>query len=79
MGKAPLIVDLPDEPPQANLRDLLLAWAEALPPDLRKALGEHLHRQFQAAIDADVPVIQEQVRATMPEGWSPSRPDRPLE
>lgn len=58
-------------------REWLLAWMEALPPDLREALADHLGRQFQATIDTEVAAIEEQVRATMPEGWSPSREIRP--
>jgi hypothetical protein len=33
-----------------------------------------MDREFEAAIEADIAVIDEQIKATMPAGWSPSRP-----
>jgi hypothetical protein len=71
-GKTPILVDLPEEP-EVSPNDDLQAWARSLPPDLRKALGEHMDRQFEAGIEADIAEVDEQIKATMPDGWSPSR------
>jgi hypothetical protein len=32
-----------------------------------------MDRQFIEGIEADIAVVDEQIKATMPEGWSPSR------
>ena len=62
-----------------NFYDALGAWARSLPPDLRKALGEHMDRQFIEGIEADIAKVDAEVAATMPDGWSPSRPPQPLD
>jgi hypothetical protein len=73
-GKAPIVVDVPeDDEPQVNFYDALTTWAESLPPDLRQALGEHMECEFQARIDAEIAEVNEQIKAKMPDGWSPSR------
>jgi len=77
-GKAPIVVDVPeDDEPQVDFNDALTAWARSLPPELRKVVGEIMDRQFVEAIEADLAVVDEQIKATMPDGWSPSRPVRP--
>ena len=75
-GKAPVVGDVPEEP-QVDLYDSLSTWAQSLPPDLRAALGAHMDREFEAGIESDIAAVDEQIKATMPEGWSPSRPVRP--
>jgi hypothetical protein len=79
-GRAPLVAgaDLPQEP-RVNFYDALGAWARSLPPDVRKALGEYMDREFEAGIEADIALVDEQIKATMPEGWSPSHPVQPLD
>jgi hypothetical protein len=76
-GKPPLVVDadLPEEP-QVDFYDALGAWARSLPPELRKVVGEVMDRQFIEGIEADISVVDEQIKATMPDGWS-SRPVQP--
>ena len=78
-GNAPVVGDVPEEEPQANFYDSLGAWARALPPDLREMLGAYLDQRFVEAIEADIAVVDEQIKATMPDGWSPSRPVQPLD
>ena len=77
-GKAPIVADadLPEEP-QVNFNDALGAWARSLPPDLRKVLGEHIDSVFEAGIESDIAAVDEQIKAKMPHGWSPSRPVQP--
>jgi Family of unknown function (DUF5681) len=77
-GKAPIVVDVPeDDEPQVDFNDALTTWARSVPPSLRKALGGYMDREFEAGIEADIALVDEQIKATMPEGWSPSRPVRP--
>jgi len=77
-GKAPLVVDVPeDDESQVDFNDSLTTWARSLPPDLRKALGAHMDREFEAGVESDLAAVDEQIKATMPDGWSPSRPVRP--
>ena len=79
-GKAPIVADVPeDDEPQVDFNDALTIWARSLPPDLRKALGEYMDREFEAGIEADIALVDEQIKAMMPEGWSPSRPVQPLD
>ena len=77
-GKAPNVADgdVPEEP-QVNFNDALGAWARSLPPELRKVVGEVMDRQFLEGIECDLAVVDAQIKATMPEGWSQSRPTRP--
>lgn len=79
-GKAPIVVGIPeDDEPHVDFNDALTTWARSLPPDLRTALGAHMDREFEAGIESDIAVVDEQIKATMPEGWSPSRPVQPLD
>jgi len=69
-GKAPFVVD-PDLPgePHFNLiafNEALSEWAKRLPPDVRKTLAEHMDRQFQEGLNAEIATVDEEVRATMP-------------
>jgi len=75
-GKAPVVVDVPEEP-QAGTSDDPLTWVERLPPDLRKELGRWVDMEFERSIEADIAVVDERIKATMPDGWSPTQPVRP--
>jgi hypothetical protein len=74
-GRTPLIEDLPEEPQVSEGQDFV-EWAKRLPPDLRKALGAYMDAEFERQIEADIAVVDKQIKATMPDGWSPSRPVR---
>jgi hypothetical protein len=71
-GKAPLVVDVPEEP-EVSFSDTFGLWADLLPPDLRETLGVYLDQRFIEAMEADLAVVDEQIKAKMPDGWSPSR------
>jgi hypothetical protein len=75
-GKAPVVVDVPEEPEASEGEDFI-EWARRLPPDLRAALAAHMDREFEAAIESDIAVVDEQIKATMPADWSPSRRVQP--
>jgi hypothetical protein len=78
-GKAPIVVDLPVEPPQMTFSEALRVWVDQLPPDLRQAVEDFDDRRFIESINAGVAEVEAEVRAKMPEGWSPSRLVQPLD
>jgi len=65
-GRAPIVVDLPEEVPQASVRDQIKSWAERLPPDVREIVAEKLDEEFQAQIEAEIAVVDEAARKLLP-------------
>lgn len=49
-----------------SARAVIRAWADRMPPDLRKRIADKLDEDFQAIIDADVAKVQEAARALLP-------------
>jgi hypothetical protein len=49
------------------------------PPELRQAVEDFDDRRFIESINAGVAEVEAEVRAKMPEGWSPSRLVQPLD
>jgi hypothetical protein len=78
-GKAPVVGDISEEPPQVTFSEALQIWIDQLPPELRQAVEGFDDRRFIESINAGVAEVEAEVRAKMPEGWSPSPPVQPLD
>jgi len=65
-GKPTPVVDLPEEAPQASLRDRIASWAERLPADVRAVVAETLDAEFEAKIEEDIAEVDEAARSLLP-------------
>jgi uncharacterized protein DUF5681 len=79
-GKTPLVADAElTEEPKVDFDEEFRAWAQSLPPDLRKAVSDYMSGQFIGHVEERIAEVERQVAARMPAGYPPSRPVQPLD